>query len=110
MCATCHTLYTTTLDSAGKAIGEFPEQMPYVEWQQSGYASKESCQGCHMPVIDASVPISATLGQPRDGVSQHTFVGGNAYMLRLMNRYRDDLGVVAEPRNSRPRPCVPRSS
>jgi hypothetical protein len=47
--------------------------------------------------VDAAVPISNTLGQQRSGVSQHTFVGGNAYMLRLMNKYRDDLGVVAEP-------------
>lgn len=97
MCATCHTLYTTTLDGAGRPIGQFPEQMPYVEWQQSGYASKQSCQDCHMPVVDAALPISSTLGQPRNGVSQHTFVGGNAYMLRLMNKHRGKLGVVAEP-------------
>ena len=97
MCATCHTLYTTTLDGTGKAIGQFPEQMPYVEWQQSDYANRESCQACHMPVVDAAVPISGTLGQPRSGVSQHTFVGGNAYMLRLINKYRNELGAVAEP-------------
>lgn len=97
LCATCHTLYTTALDSAGKVVGELPEQMPYVEWQQSAYAQTDSCQACHMPVVATPVPVSATLGQPRAGVSQHVFVGGNAYMLRLLNKYRADLGIVAEP-------------
>jgi hypothetical protein len=50
-----------------------------------------------MPVVATAVPVSATLGQPRAGVSQHVFVGGNAYMLRLLNKYRADLGIVAEP-------------
>ena len=35
------------------------------------------------------------LGQPRAGVSRHTFVGGNFFMLRMLNRYRAELGVVA---------------
>ena len=97
LCATCHTLYTTALDRAGSTVGRLPEQMPYVEWQQSAYVNKESCQDCHMPVVKAVVPISATMGQPRGGVAQHVFVGGNAYMLRLMNGFRGDLGVVAQP-------------
>ena len=97
LCATCHTLYTAALDSAGKVVGELPEQMPYIEWQQSAYAQTDSCQACHMPVVATAVPVSATLGQPRTHVSQHVFVGGNAYMLRLMNKYRADLGIVAEP-------------
>lgn len=96
-CATCHTLYTTALDRAGNTVGRLPEQMPYVEWQQSAYVNKESCQDCHMPVVEAAVPISATMGQPRTGVAQHVFVGGNAYMLRLMNGFRGDLGIVAQP-------------
>lgn len=97
LCATCHTLYTTTLDTGGRVVGELPEQMPYIEWQQSDYAGKQSCQSCHMPVVDADVPISATLGQKREGVAQHQFLGGNAYMLRLLNKYRGDLGVIAQP-------------
>lgn len=97
LCATCHTLYTTSLDSAGKVVGELPEQMPYVEWRQSAFAQTESCQSCHMPAVATPVPVSATLGQPRANVSQHVFVGGNAYMLRLLNKYRADLGIVAEP-------------
>ena len=97
LCATCHTLYTTSLDRAGQTVGRLPEQMPYLEWQQSAYVNKESCQACHMPVVEAAVPISATMGQPRTRVSQHVFVGGNAYMLRLMNKFRGNLGIVALP-------------
>ena len=35
------------------------------------------------------------LGEDRDGVSQHGFRGGNAFMLRMLNRYRDELQVTA---------------
>jgi hypothetical protein len=34
---------------------------------------------------------------PREGVSRHTFVAANFFMLRMLNRYRDDLGVAAPP-------------
>jgi len=37
------------------------------------------------------------LDQPRQGVSRHTFRGGNFFMLRLLNRYRAELGVTALP-------------
>jgi hypothetical protein len=97
LCATCHTLYTRALDASGKEVGELPEQMPYQEWLHSDYRNTHTCQACHMPVVNVDVPISATLGQKRSGVSQHVFVGGNAYMLRLMNRFRADLGVKALP-------------
>jgi hypothetical protein len=37
------------------------------------------------------------LGPPRKGLARHTFVGGNFFMLRLLNRYRGELGVAALP-------------
>jgi hypothetical protein len=37
------------------------------------------------------------LGDARETLARHVFVGGNAYMLRLLNRYRTDLGVTALP-------------
>ena len=40
------------------------------------------------------MPIAAVLGQPREGYSRHTFRGGNFFMLRMLNRYRDELGVA----------------
>ncbi len=95
LCATCHTLFTTAYDDDGNALeGRFPEQAPYLEWDQSRYREEESCQDCHMPAVD-SAPISSVLGEDRDGVSQHRFRGGNAFMLRMLNRYRDELQVTA---------------
>jgi hypothetical protein len=93
LCATCHTLYTHALDTNGKTIGELPEQTPYLEWRESDYTGTKSCQSCHMPVVRQPVRVSSTLGEPRDEVSRHTFRGANFWMLRVFNRYRDELGV-----------------
>jgi hypothetical protein len=97
ICATCHTLYTTALDEAGQAIGSLAEQVPYQEWLHSDYRSTHSCQSCHMPEVASDTPIASVLGQPRPRVSQHTFHGGNAFMLRILSRYRAELGVTALP-------------
>jgi hypothetical protein len=97
LCATCHTLYTAALNDAGQQIGTLPEQVPYQEWLHSEYRESRSCQSCHMPVVGADMPISAVLGQPRPHFSQHTFRGGNSFMLGLLNKYRDELGVKALP-------------
>jgi hypothetical protein len=37
------------------------------------------------------------LGDARDNLSRHLFVGGNAFMVGLLNRYRRELGVAALP-------------
>jgi hypothetical protein len=97
MCATCHTLLTQALDAQGKVIGELPEQVPYQEWLHSDYKETKSCQACHMPVVKEEVPITSVFGEPREGFSRHTFVGGNFFMQRLLNRYRTDLSVTAQP-------------
>ena len=97
LCATCHTLYTTSLSPGGKEIGTFPEQMPYLEWLHSDYPRKFSCQGCHMPEAQGDAPITAVLGVLRQGVRQHTFVGANFFVLKVLNRYRADLSVTAMP-------------
>ncbi|HET9268444.1 MAG TPA: hypothetical protein VFO31_09775 [Vicinamibacterales bacterium] len=98
LCASCHTLFTHALAADGSDAGRLPEQTPYLEWQQSEYATKASCQTCHMPVVAGQMPIAAVLGQPREGYSRHTFLGGNFFMLRMLSRYRDELGVRALPR------------
>jgi hypothetical protein len=41
--------------------------------------------------------MSSVLGDNRDSLARHTFLGGNAFMLRMMNRYRDELRVEAMP-------------
>src|SRR5215470_10021522 len=97
LCATCHTLITTALGPGGQKIGELPEQMPYQEWSESDFKDKQSCQNCHMPVVDDMVRVTSTMGKFRDGVSRHVFVGGNFFIQRVLNRYRADLGVWALP-------------
>jgi hypothetical protein len=96
MCATCHTLITNAFGPEGEVIGRLPEQVPYQEWQHSAFVKERSCQSCHMPAVEAT-PIASVLGEPRDQMARHTFLGGNFFMLRMLNRYRDDLGVTAQP-------------
>jgi hypothetical protein len=98
LCATCHTLITEALGPDGRVIGSLPEQMNYQEWRHSAfYGEKRSCQSCHMPDVEGPVRISSVLGPERERMARHVFVGGNAFMLRLMNRHREELGVVARP-------------
>jgi hypothetical protein len=86
-------------------IGSLPEQMPYLEWRHSAFAREpgspkpngeggKSCQSCHMPDVE-STPIASVLGEPRERLARHTFLGGNFFMLRMLNRFRASLGVTA---------------
>jgi hypothetical protein len=94
VCATCHTLYTNALNEKGEVIGSLPEQVPYLEWQHSAFAGQRTCQSCHMPDVEAT-PISSVLGKPRERLARHTFVGGNFFVLSMLNANRRELGVVA---------------
>ena len=42
-------------------------------------------------------PLASVLGELREDMGRHTFHGGNFFMLRMLNRYRLDLGVEALP-------------
>ncbi|MFW6079760.1 MAG: hypothetical protein ACODAE_09070, partial [Gemmatimonadota bacterium] len=97
LCATCHTLYRDTYGPDDEVIGQIAEQMPYLEWLNSDYRGVRSCQDCHMAVVEDSTAITSVLGQPRPEVSRHWFVGGNFFILRMLNRYRYELGVEALP-------------
>jgi len=98
MCATCHTLFTHAVQADGEEGPEFPEQVPYLEWQMSSYAAEGiSCQDCHMPVIAEEVAVTSVLGRRRPDVSRHQFQGGNFFMMRMLDRYRGELGVTALP-------------
>lgn len=97
-CATCHTLITEALGPNGDVIGELPEQVPYQEWLHSDYVETASCQDCHMPVVDEKMPITSVLGEPREGLSRHTFRGANFFMLQVFQRYRTELGIEATSR------------
>ncbi|NDJ74690.1 MAG: hypothetical protein GYB65_00405 [Chloroflexi bacterium] len=95
MCASCHTLYTPYLDTSGQIAGEFPEQMPYFEWQHSNYAPSTTCQACHMPQADGGVVTSITGGEPRSPFLMHNFTGGNAYLQRVFLAFGPDMNVTA---------------
>jgi hypothetical protein len=98
LCATCHTLITTAFGPNGQVVGSLPEQMNYQEWRHSDFAREErSCQSCHMPAAAGPIRAASVLGETRDSLARHVFVGGNAYMIRLLNRYRHELGVKALP-------------
>jgi hypothetical protein len=97
LCATCHTLITEAFGPDGEVIGSIPEQVPYQEWQHSAFRNERSCQSCHMPRYEQPTRIASVLGDVRDGLSRHTFLGGNFFMLRMLNRFRTELGVVASP-------------
>ena len=98
LCATCHTLITKALGPGGQVIGELPEQMPYQEWLASEFRDKKSCQNCHMPAVEEETRVAVTLGLPRENMGRHSFVGGNFFMLRVLNANRNDLGVAALPK------------
>jgi hypothetical protein len=91
LCATCHTLYVQPADGSGDA---FPEQVPYLEWYYSDYRGGSSCQDCHMPQAQGGVRIAVTSPYPRSPFAQHTFSGGNAYMLSLLQAFAEELQVT----------------
>jgi hypothetical protein len=97
MCATCHTLFTQAFDDAGNVAGELAEQVPYLEWAHSAFRETNSCQSCHMPELAEETPITSVLGEPRPQFSEHVFLGGNTFMLGLLNKHRGELGVHALP-------------
>lgn len=95
VCATCHTLYTPSVDANGEVVGIFPEQMPYEEWLASDYAHETSCQDCHMPEAEGEISLSVTGSAPRAPFSQHSFVGGNTYALSLLRKFGPEIGLTA---------------
>ena len=100
-CATCHTLYTPIVDGQGAIVGEFPEQTPYLEWQHSAFSDAEEtehCQDCHMDEGAGGVSLS---NRPpwlsaRQPVKQHIFVGGNSFVLGILNAHGAELDVTAD--------------
>lgn len=113
LCATCHTLYTPYVDAQGKVAGEFPEQVAYLEWKHSIYnvdfANRYDigdnhgqgliCQECHMPhSAEGGVYIARWTppkAEPKDHFSQHYFVGGNVFMLNVLQKNINDLDLTA---------------
>ncbi len=103
LCGSCHTLFTEHHGTT------FPEQTPYLEWRNSEFddeggrtATSRTCQQCHMARTGATRIARTPMGTdfaipPRDGYAAHAFVGGNAFVLDLLETHRDELDVTAEP-------------
>ncbi|MBF6059119.1 Calx-beta domain-containing protein [Thiomicrorhabdus heinhorstiae] len=113
MCATCHNLYTPTLDLEGNpylvdgSMAQFPEQTPFWDWKNSKYpAEGQTCQKCHMaePEPGYTTPITTRPNNATDrpaayddadgAFSVHEFVGGNGYLLGLLKTYMEELGIA----------------
>lgn len=124
MCAACHDV-TNALpikNSLGHWVGGFPIERTYTEWANSAYAErpgnpnynpafKRDCQSCHMQQDYGQPGTANTLykdGQPLPPPSEavandgkphpfftHHFVGGNAYLTRLIGKDVDQSGNVS---------------
>ena len=110
LCASCHTLFTPTIDvNTSQPTGKmFLEQGPFLEWQNSIFATGNStakeCQDCHMANPDSDYQTRISL-RPNGSVNevwperqpffQHTQSGGNTYMLQVLKTFRSTLGIEA---------------
>jgi hypothetical protein len=97
-CATCHNLFTQYVDKHGNLTGNFPEQTPYYEWQNSDYNPGKTCQGCHMPQTETELRISTAaqgMTETRTPFWYHYFAGGNLFMPAMLQNNIDLLGVTA---------------
>jgi hypothetical protein len=90
LCGSCHALYTSALGPKGETVAKFPEQMPFQEWQHSNYATKQTCQDCHTPVVLEPVRVTALYGELWEGMHRHVFVGSNFVMEGMLQDHRDD--------------------
>jgi len=109
LCASCHDLKTPFVDAAGNVLTttaetEFPEQMPYTEWQNSDFddagSNPQSCQDCHMPQTTAKVSNRPRWLGTKDGFSKHHLVGANTTMLTLLRDNAEQLDVTSSNMDS----------
>jgi len=104
VCATCHDLKTPYVDAGGTVLtttpeSEFPEQMPYTEWQNSEFddagSNPQSCQDCHMPKTSSIVANRPGGLGVKDGFAKHQLVGANTTMLTLLKNNAEQLDVTS---------------
>ncbi len=92
ICASCHMYY---IEGRG-AADPIPIQTTYLEWFESSYRRRlTACQDCHMPDAVGGARIAVSSINPRSPFAQHTFVGGNVYLLELLASFAEPLGVPA---------------
>ncbi len=104
VCATCHDLKTPFVDANGDVLtttpeSEFPEQMPYTEWQNSIFddagSNPQSCQDCHMPKTTSKISSQPQWLGTKDGFAKHQLVGANTTMLTLLKNNAAQLDVTS---------------
>lgn len=86
LCAVCHTVIVPT------ANGSIMEQATYLEWRSSTASVMNiQCQSCHVPTVDSTGAAISTQAagypadlNPRKPIGKHVFVGGNSYVLSLI--------------------------
>ena len=102
ICATCHNVKTPYVDASGNVLTttpdtEFPEQMPYTEWQNSIFddagSNPQSCQDCHMPKTRSIVSTRPSGLEAKDDFAKHHLVGANTTMLTLLKNNAAMLDV-----------------
>ena len=102
ICATCHNVKTPYVDASGNLLTttpdtEFPEQMPYTEWQNSIFddagSNPQSCQDCHMPKTRSIVSTRPNGLDAKDDFAKHHLVGANTTMLTLLKNNAAALDV-----------------
>ncbi|MDX1345283.1 MAG: multiheme c-type cytochrome [Sedimenticolaceae bacterium] len=100
LCASCHNLKTPFVDANGNLASttpesEFPEQMPYTEWENSIFSdtgsNPKSCQDCHMPATSSKMSTRPSTLPVREGFAKHRFSGANTVMLTLL---RDNAAAL----------------
>lgn len=97
-CAVCHNLFTPYFTNQGVLSEElFPEQTPHLEWLASRYPAEASCQTCHMPQAQGETPVANTGSPRRSPFQQHTFIGGNQFMLQVLSANSEEMRVSAIP-------------
>ena len=103
LCATCHNLKTPFVNKSGKVLtttldSEFPEQMPYTEWQNSIFddagSNKKSCQDCHMPETTSKISNRPRWLRAREGFAKHELVGANTIKLAILRDNASELNVT----------------
>lgn len=104
VCATCHDLKTPYVDANGDVLtttpeSEFPEQMPYTEWQNSIFddagSNPQSCQDCHMPKTTSKISSQPPWLGTKDDFAKHQLVGANTTMLTLLKNNAAQLDVTS---------------
>ena len=105
LCGTCHTLITDSVAEDGTPTGHaLVEQATFLEWRNSRFpAAGLTCQACHLPTTSTEgTPLRTVIARGADGqdlpfvsarspVGRHLLVGGNAWMPRVLDTFRDVL-------------------